>query len=132
MRNSGEIPLFNAKHNFYKNSFFSSTTIEWNNLDQDLRNNESYTWFHSGILKFIRPSPNSFYNCQNIMGIKLVTRLLLDLSLLREHKSKHSFQDTLNPLCNCRTDVESSTHFLLQCRSYTNQRQTLNEQLEQN
>ena len=60
MRNSDEIPLFNAKHNFHKNSIFSSTTIEWNNLDQDLRNSESYTLFHSSILKFIKASPKKF------------------------------------------------------------------------
>ena len=100
-RNSEEIPLFKTKHNFYKNSFSPSTTIEWNNLDQDLRSSESYSLFRSSILKFIRPSPNSFYGCQNIMGIKLVTRLRLGLSHLREHKFKHSFQDTLNPLCSC-------------------------------
>ena len=99
----------------YKNLFFPSTTTEWNNLDHDLRNSESYTLFRSSILKFIRPSPNSFYGCQNIMGIKLVTRLRLGLSHLREHKFKHSFQDTLNPLCNCRMDVKSSLHFPLQC-----------------
>ena len=59
------------------------------------------------------------------MGIKLITRLRLGLSHLREHKFKHSFQDTLNPLCNCGMDVESSTHFLLQCPSYINERCTL-------
>ena len=26
------IPWFNAKHTFFKNSFFPSTVIEWNNL----------------------------------------------------------------------------------------------------
>ena len=123
--NSDEIPLCKTNHNFYKNSFFPSTTIEWNNPDHDLRNTESYTLFRSSILKFIRPSPNNFYDCQNIMGVKLVTRLRLALSHLREHKFKHSFQDTLNPLCNCRMDVESSTHFLLQCPSYINERCTL-------
>ena len=55
-----EIPLFDAKHNFYENSVFPSITVEWNNLDQDLRNCESYTLFHSSILKPIRSSPNSF------------------------------------------------------------------------
>ena len=80
-RNSDEIPLFKTNHNFYKNSFFP--TIEWNNLDHDLRNNESYTLFRSNIVKFVRPSPNSFYSCQNIMGIKLMTRLRLGLSHLR-------------------------------------------------
>ena len=123
-RNSDEIPLFKTNHNLYKNSFFPSATIEWNNLDHDLRNTERYTLLRSSILKFIRPSPNNFYGCQNIMGIKLVTRLLC-LSHFREQKFKHSFQDKLNPLCNCGMDVESSTHFLLQCPSYINKRCTL-------
>ena len=48
-RNSDEIPLFKAKHNFYKNPFFPSTTSEWNNFDQDLGSSESYTLFHSSI-----------------------------------------------------------------------------------
>ena len=51
-----------AKHNFSKNLFFPSAAIEWNNLNQDFRNTESCTLFRSSILKFIRPSPNSFYN----------------------------------------------------------------------
>ena len=85
-RNSDEIPLFKTKHNFYKNSFFPRTTTEWNNLNHDLRNSESYILFRFSILKFIRQSPNSFYSCQNIMGIKLVTRLRPGLSHLREQK----------------------------------------------
>ena len=59
------------------------------------------------------------------MSINLIARLLLDLSHLREHKFKHSFQNTLKPLCNCRMDVQSSTHFLLQCPLYINQKCTL-------
>ena len=77
--------FFKTKHNFYK-KVFPSTTIEWNNLDQDLRNSESYTLFGSSILNFIRASPNSFYSCQNVMVIKLFTRRYLVLSHLREHK----------------------------------------------
>ena len=69
-RNSDEIPHFKTQHNFYKNSFLPSATIEWNNLDEDLRNGESYTLFRSSILKFIRLSPNIFDGCQNIMGIR--------------------------------------------------------------
>ena len=132
--NSDEIPLFKIKHNIYKYLFFPSTTTEGNNLDQDLRNrnNESYTLFRSTILKFIMPSPNSFYGCQNIMGIELVTRLQQGLSHLQEHKFRHSFQDTLNPLCNCGMDVESSTHCLLQCPSYIQRKTHPHEHLEQN
>ena len=75
-RNWDKIPLFKTKHNFYKNLFFLSTTIECKNLNQKLRNSESYTLFRSIILKFIRPYPNSFYG----------------LSHLREYKFKHIFQ----------------------------------------
>ena len=102
-----------------------NTTTEWNNIDQDFRNSESYTLFCSRILKFIRPSPNRFYGCQNTMGKKLVTRLLLGLSHLRELKFKYKFQDILNLLCNRRMDVEPSTHFLHHCRSIINERCTL-------
>ena len=59
------------------------------------------------------------------MGIKLVTRLRLGLSYLREHKLKHCFQDTLNPLYDCGMDAEYSTHFLLQCPSYIKEKCTL-------
>ena len=36
------IPCFNTRHNFFRNSFFPSTLIEWNNLDINIRNSESY------------------------------------------------------------------------------------------
>ena len=58
-------------------------------------------------------------------GIKLFTRLRLGLSHLREHKFKHSFQDTINPFCNCGQDIESATHFFLHCPFFINKRRTL-------
>ena len=57
---------------------------------------------------FLQASQNSVYNCHNPREICLITRLRLGLSHLREHKFKHGFQDTLNPLCSCGNDVESS------------------------
>ena len=42
-----------------------------------------------------------------------------------EHKFKHSFQDTLNPICNCGNDVESAIQFFLHCSLYSNERRTL-------
>ena len=45
-------------------------------------------------------------------------RLRLGVSHLREHKCKHSFQDTLNPLCSCELNIEStSSYFLLNTES---------------
>ena len=124
-RTVGNIPLIKTKHNFFKNYFFPSAIIEWNNLDPNLRNSKSISVFKEKILNFIRPPPNSFFDCHNPKGIKLITRLRLGLSHLREHKFKHSFQDTINPLCNCGQDIESSTHFFLHCPFVINEKRNL-------
>ena len=50
--------------------------------------------------------------CQTIIALQIIlTRLGLGLSYLREHKFKHSFEDTLNPFCSCCFDVETNTLF---------------------
>ena len=90
-RNVLNIPLLNTSHNFFKNSFFSSTIIKWSKLDPGLRKAESLSVFKTNILKFIRRFPNSAYNFRNPKGLKFITRLKLGLSHLREHKFKHSF-----------------------------------------
>ena len=64
----------------------------------------------------------SVFKCRNPDGIKFITRLRLGLSHLREHKFKHSFQDSLNPLCKCGIEVESTSHFLPHCLVYSNDR----------
>ena len=88
LRTSDNIPRFNTKHSFFKNYFFPSTIIEWNKLDLTLRKCDSFNVFKKEILKFIRPSFNSFYNCHNPIGIKYITRSRLGLSHLWEHKFK--------------------------------------------
>ena len=124
-RNYVNIPLLKTNHNFFKNSFFPSTIIEWNNLDPNLRNSDTYGTFKNAILKFIRPSPNSVFEYHNPQGIKFLTRLRLGLSHLREHKFMHNFQDSLNPFCKCGAEVESTSHFLLHGPIYNNDRFSL-------
>ena len=123
-RNVHNIPILSVKHSFFKNSFFPSTISEWNKLDPGIRNSESLTIFRKNILHFIRPTPNSIYNCHNPKGVKLITRLRLGLSHLRGHKFKHNFEDSINPICSCGHDVESTTHFLLHCPLFINERST--------
>ena len=57
-RNTDKIPPFNVRHNFYKNSFFPSAVIEWNKLDPEIRNVDSFNIFKKSILSFIRPNEN--------------------------------------------------------------------------
>ena len=104
--------------------FFPSTFSERNKLDPAIRNSESLSIFSKNILHFIRPAHNSIYNCHNPIGVKLITRLRLGLSHLREHKFKHNFQDSINPLGNCGQDIESKTRYLLHCSLLVNERST--------
>ena len=61
--------------------------------------------------------------------LNLLQDLDFGLSHLREHKFKHKSDihnsDTINPLCNCGQDIESSTHFFLHFPFFINERCTL-------
>ena len=82
-------------------------------LDNNIRNSESVSAFKKQILKFIRPSPNSTLDGYNPYGIKLLTRLRVGLSHLREHKFRHIFQDSLDPFFHCGPHIETTIHFFL-------------------
>ena len=84
-----------------------------------------FSQFLKNLLNLIRPCSNSIFNIHNPYRIKLLTRLRLGLSHLRDHKFRHCFQDTLNPLCDCGNDTETTTYFFLHCPSFQTPRQTL-------
>ena len=65
------------------------------------------------------------YNINDAIGVKLITRLRLGFSHLREHIFKHNFQDTLNPLCSCSIKVESTSHYFLRFHFFDVLRATL-------
>ena len=114
-RQCNKIPAINVKHNFFRNTFFPSTIIEWNKLDWEIKNSESI----ERILSLSRASPNSTFKCDKPRGIKLMSRLRLGLSHLREHKFKHKF-------CRCGKGVgEASSHYLLHCSNYSEERLAL-------
>ena len=77
------------------------------------------------IWDFIRPKANSVFNCNSSKGQKFVTKLPLGLSQLREHKFKHSVQESINPLYSCSLDVESTIHYFLHCPLFTIERHIL-------
>ena len=48
-RSDAKIPLSKTSHIFFRN-FFSSTVIEWNNLDPNLQNSDTYGIFKNTIV----------------------------------------------------------------------------------
>ena len=85
--------------------------------------------FKKCILEFIRPKANSIFNINNPMGLKYLTRLRLVFSHLKEHKFKHNFQDSVDSLCSCGIETESTKHFLLHCANFSIQNRTFFDQL---
>ena len=41
---------------------------------------------------------------------------MLSFSHLNEHKFRHRFKDTVDPMCKCGLETETTLHFLLHCR----------------
>ena len=54
-----------------------------------------------------------FFFCPRLFCVKLLTRLRLQFSHLNEHKFRHGFSDTVNAMCRCIIELESTEHFLL-------------------
>ena len=66
-----------------------------------------------------------FFNSHDPKGIKFIKKLRLGLSHLRKHKFKDSFQDSLNPFCNCSKDIKSTPHYFLHYPTYITEGRTL-------
>ena len=75
-----------------------------------------FWYFQNNVLKYvIRLKPNSFFNCCNLKDIRLTTRRCLELRIYLSKNLRKIFQHSLNPLCSCGSNFESSYHVLLYC-----------------
>ena len=73
--------------------------------------------FRKRLLTFITPLRNDTYGIYDLHGVRLLNRLRLGFSHLREHKLRHNFADTLNPLCSCSLETEDTEHYFLRCQN---------------
>ena len=56
--------------------------------------------------------------CLHQTGLSILTQLRVGLSKLNFHKFKHTFRETLNPLCAIKDGVEDTEHYFLLCHTY--------------
>ena len=54
-------------------------------------------YIESNLLSFIRPEANNIFNVYKAKGVKLLTRLRVDFSHLKERKFRHNFAGAINP-----------------------------------
>ena len=104
----------------FRKTFFLYCINEWNNLKPEVRNPKQIGVFKKVIITEKKENP--LFSTHNPFGVKLLTRLRLQLSHLNEHKFRHGFEDTISPMCSCNAEIESNKHFLLRCHFYSSQR----------
>ena len=51
--------------------------------------------------------------------LKLLTRLHLGFSHLNEHRFRHNFRESMNPVCSCSLEIKDTFHYLLHCHRFT-------------
>ena len=112
----------------FKGTFFPYCINEWNKLKVGVRNAKSINIFKKSIVT--EKKENSLFCIYDPLGVKLLTRLRLRFSHLNEHRFRHGFSDTINHMCACRTETETTEHFLLRCQFYSTQRLELFEKCE--
>lgn len=94
---------FYCRTKYFQNSFLQCVIREWKKLDRNKRSCLSYRSFRKALLIFIRCSENKIFDTHDQVGIKLLIRLRLGFSHLREHNLRHNIEDTVNWFCSCST-----------------------------
>lgn len=70
----------------------------------------------------MKPCANTFLSFHNSDRVKLIIRLRLRFSHLHEKIFWHDFRDTLNQICSCGYNIETTTHQLFHCSDYLSQK----------
>ena len=104
----------------FKKTFFPYRINEWRNLNAEVKDAKSIKFFKKMIVTDNKE--NSVFSVYDPYGVKLLTRLRLQFSHLKEHKFRHGFGDTVSPICGCNAEIEDTEHFLLCCYFYSIQR----------
>jgi len=105
-------PLHRTKR--FANSFFPYCIINWNKLDLAVKNLPSISSFKNHLNTFIRPKGSSLYGIDDNLGVKLLTKIRVQFSDLRDHRYNHNF-NCLSSVCSCGSGDETSLHFFLCC-----------------
>ena len=108
----------------YENSFFPFCITQWNRLEENVRTLPSINQFKKHIYTFIRPPGNPLFGIRDRTGTKLLTKIRVVFSDLRDHRFNHNFNCT-SPLCKCGEEDETTIHYFLKCPLYTNHRNDL-------
>ena len=82
----------------FSHTYFQNCLSEWNQLDETTKNSPTISVFKKELVHLVKPTKKSFFGIHDIEGVRLLTRLRVQFSDLREHKFRHKFQCS-SPMC---------------------------------
>ena len=94
----------------FRNYFLPFSISEWNKMDPDIKNLDAHAMFRRKLWNFVRSSEKTILNISDPQRSGLVNKLRLGFSHSGKHKFGHNFPDTVNPLCLCALETESTDH----------------------
>ena len=108
----------------FSHTHFQNCMREWNELDESIKNSPAVSVFIRELMRLIRPPKRSLFGIHDIEGVRLLTRLRVEFSDLREHRLRHNFQCS-SPMSFCQAGIENNEHFLLHCPRHSSHRRDL-------
>ena len=114
-----------ARTDNYKSSLYPNCLSEWENVDPETRTAPPLAIVKAKISRIIRTTPEQVYGIHSPKRLANLTQLRVGLSELNDHKFRHNFNTTINPLFTINDGVEDAEHLLLHCHSYHQQRNSL-------
>ena len=84
----------------FSHTYFQNCMREWNQLDKFIKSSPTVPVFKRLLMRLIRPLKISLFGFHNIERIRLLTRLRVEFSHLREHRFRHNFQFS-SPTFSC-------------------------------
>ena len=112
-----------ARTERFSHTYFPYCVREWNQLDSNITTQpkvSSVSSFKRKLIAIMRPEKRSIFKVSDLNGIKLLSRLRVKFSDVREHKFRRNFYVT--PMCLCSEDTKTTEHYLLRCQLYADRR----------
>ena len=127
-RNSQNLVMPQCRTSYHLNSFIPTCIRLWNSLPNHIKSANSLNAFKYNLnsTEDERDVPK-YYNVGCRKGQILHARLRMSCSGLRHHLFLCNIEN--DPTCACG-EIESATHFLLECSNYFNQRLELSNTLD--
>ena len=88
-RHPNTYSVMRCRNDYFILLFFFFLYREWNRLNTENYNSNSCQKFRKSLLSFIKPTCSSLFSIHHPDGVKLLARLRLGFSHLREHKFRH-------------------------------------------